>query len=121
VENAAFGHDPKERVGRLVEGLELVERLWRGERVTHDGRHLSPRGARSSLRVRGVEISMPPLQTPRPPIWLAANGDAGVKRAARLGDAWLMNPHATLATLERQLQLFRSAPRDARPPACGAA
>jgi alkanesulfonate monooxygenase SsuD/methylene tetrahydromethanopterin reductase-like flavin-dependent oxidoreductase (luciferase family) len=50
---------------------------------------------------------MPPLQRPRPPIWLAANADAGVKRAARLGDAWLMNPHTTLPTLERQLALFR--------------
>jgi alkanesulfonate monooxygenase SsuD/methylene tetrahydromethanopterin reductase-like flavin-dependent oxidoreductase (luciferase family) len=109
VENAAFGQDPKERVGRLVEGLELVERLWRGEPVTYESRHFS---------LRGVRISMRPLQSPRPPIWLAANGDAGVKRAARLGDAWLMNPHASLATLERQLELFRSTRRESgRPPA----
>src|SRR5262249_60830249 len=68
--------------------------------------------------MRGVRISMRPLQNPRPPIWLAANGDAGVKRAARLGDAWLMNPHATLATLTRQLELFRTTRREAgRPPA----
>jgi alkanesulfonate monooxygenase SsuD/methylene tetrahydromethanopterin reductase-like flavin-dependent oxidoreductase (luciferase family) len=109
VENAAFGQDPKERVGRLVEGLELVDRLWRGEAVTYEGRHFN---------LRGVRISMRPMQNPRPPIWLAANGDAGVKRAARLGDAWLMNPHATLATLERQLELFRSTRGEAgRPPA----
>ena len=109
VENAAFGQDPKERVGRLVEGLELVERLWRGEPVTYESRHFSLRGGR---------ISMRPMQSPRPPIWLAANGDAGVKRAARLGDAWLMNPHASLATLERQLELFRSTRRESgRPPA----
>ena len=108
VENAAFGQDPKERVGRLVEGLELVERLWRGEPVTYEGRHFS---------LRGVRISMRPLQSPRPPIWLAANGDAGVKRAARLGDAWLMNPHASLATLERQLELFRSTRRESGRPA----
>ena len=108
VENVAFGHDPKERVGRLVEGLDVVQRLWRGEPVTYEGRHFS---------LRGVRISMRPLQNPRPPIWLAANGDAGVKRAARLGDAWLMNPHATLATLERQLELFRSTRREAGRPA----
>jgi alkanesulfonate monooxygenase SsuD/methylene tetrahydromethanopterin reductase-like flavin-dependent oxidoreductase (luciferase family) len=57
--------------------------------------------------LENVRISMPTLQRPRPPIWLAANADAGVKRAARLGDAWLMNPHTTLPTLERQLALFR--------------
>lgn len=109
VENRALGHDPKDRVGRLVEGLEVVERLWRGEPVTYEGRHFSLRSAR---------ISMRPLQSPRPPIWLAANSDLGVKRAARLGDAWLMNPHATLATLVRQLELFQSTRRElGRPPA----
>ena len=109
VENRALGHDPKDRVGRLVEGLEVVERLWSGEPVTYEGRHFSLRSAR---------ISMRPLQSPRPPIWLAANSDLGVKRAARLGDAWLMNPHATLATLVRQLELFQSTRRElGRPPA----
>src|SRR5437762_11789146 len=109
VENEAMGHDPKERVGRLVEGLEVIERLWNGEPVTYQGTH---------FRLRDVRISMRPLQRPRPPIWLAANADAGVRRAARLGDAWLMNPHTTLPTLERQLALFhetRAALR--RPPA----
>src|SRR5206468_3899554 len=77
VENEAMGHDPKERVGRLVEGLEVIERLWNGEPVTYQGTH---------FRLRDVRISMRPLQRPRPPIWLAANSDAGVRRAARLGE-----------------------------------
>ena len=102
-ENRAFGHDPRDRVGRFVEALEVVERLWSGEPIDYDGRHFSLRSAR---------ISMRPMQSPRPPVWLAANGDAGVRRAARLGDAWLMNPHATLATLERQLDLFRATRRE---------
>jgi alkanesulfonate monooxygenase SsuD/methylene tetrahydromethanopterin reductase-like flavin-dependent oxidoreductase (luciferase family) len=109
VENRAFGHDPKERVGRFVEVLEAVERLWSGEPVDYAGRHFT---------LQSTRISMRPLQSPRPPVWLAANGDAGVRRAARLGDAWLMNPHATLATLQRQLELFRSTRRElGRPPA----
>ncbi len=108
-ENQAMGLDPKGRVGRLVEGLEVIERLWSGEPVRYAGRHFT---------LDNVRISMPPQQRPRPPIWLAGNGDAGVKRAARLGDAWLMNPHATLPTLERQLALFRDTRRElGRPPA----
>ncbi len=98
LENQAVGQDPKQRVGRLVEGLEIIERLWTGEPLSYAGRHFA---------ITDVRISMPPLQRPRPQIWLAANADAGVKRAARLGDAWLMNPHTTLPTLERQLALFR--------------
>src|SRR5207247_1098083 len=58
------------------------------------------------LLLRAGRISLRPLQQPRPPIWLAANADVGVRRAARLADAWLMNPHTTLPTLERQLTLF---------------
>ena len=108
VENEAMGLNPKERVGRLVEGLEVIERLWNGEPVTYHGTH---------FRLREVRISMRPLQQPRPPVWLAANADAGVRRAARLGDTWLMNPHATLSTLERQQALFRSTRRDLGRPA----
>jgi len=103
IENRAFGHDPKDRVDRFVESLEVVERLWSGEPVDYEGRYFN---------LRSTRISMRPMQSPRPPVWLAANGDAGVRRAARLGDAWLMNPHATLATLERQLELFRSTRRE---------
>ena len=108
VENEAMGLNPKERVGRLVEGLEVIERLWNGEPVTYHGTH---------FRLREVRISMRPLQQPRPPVWLAANADAGVQRAARLGDTWLMSPHATLPTLERQLALFRRTRAELRRPA----
>ena len=97
-ENAAFALDPRARVGRLTEALHVIERLWTGEVVTHAGPHFP---------LRDVQLSMRPLQKPRPAIWLAGNTDGGVKRAARLGDAWLMNPHTTLATLERQQALFR--------------
>ena len=96
-ENQAFGIDPKTRVGRLTEGVEVIERLWMGEPVTYEGRH---------FRLRDVRISLRPVQRPRPRIWLAANTDAGVKRAAKLGDAWLMNPHSTLPSLQRQVALF---------------
>jgi alkanesulfonate monooxygenase SsuD/methylene tetrahydromethanopterin reductase-like flavin-dependent oxidoreductase (luciferase family) len=98
VENAALGLDPRTRVGRLEEALAILERLWSGEPVSYRGRHFT---------LDEVRISMPTLQRPRPPIWLAANADAGVRRAARLADAWLMNPHTTLGTLERQQALFR--------------
>ena len=108
-ENEAMGVNPRERVGRFVEGLQALERLWSGEPVNYQGKH---------FQLREVRISMPPLQRPRPPIWLAANTDVGVRRAARLGDAWLMNPHTTLDALARQLELFRETRRaEGRPPA----
>jgi alkanesulfonate monooxygenase SsuD/methylene tetrahydromethanopterin reductase-like flavin-dependent oxidoreductase (luciferase family) len=108
-ENAALGLDPRTRVSRFTEALGVVERLWSGEPVSHQGTHFT---------LRDVRISMPPAQRPRPPIWLAANTDPGVLRAARLGDAWLMNPHTTGAALGRQLTLFHETRRrEGRPPA----
>jgi len=97
-ETQAMGLDPKQRVSRYVEALEVVERLWSGEPVTYKGRH---------FQLNDVRISMPTLQRPRPPIWMAANNDGGVRRAARLADAWFVNPHSTMATIDRQLALFR--------------
>jgi alkanesulfonate monooxygenase SsuD/methylene tetrahydromethanopterin reductase-like flavin-dependent oxidoreductase (luciferase family) len=97
-ETEAMGLNPKERVSRYVEALEVVERLWSGEPVTYEGKH---------FHLKDVRISMPTLQRPRPPIWMAANGDVAVRRAARMGDAWFINPHSTLATIERQWALFR--------------
>jgi len=107
-ENAALGLDPRRRVGRFVEALQVVERLWSGEPVSHRGPHFT---------LNDVRISMPPAQRPRPPIWLAANTDPGVVRAARLGDAWLMNPHTTGAALQRQLAVFHDARQRAGRPA----
>ena len=108
-ENEALGLNPRERVGRFVEALQVVERLWGGEPVSHQGQHFT---------LRDVRISMPTAQRPRPPLWLAANTDPGVLRAARLGDAWLMNPHTTGAALRRQLVLFHDARRaEGRPAA----
>jgi alkanesulfonate monooxygenase SsuD/methylene tetrahydromethanopterin reductase-like flavin-dependent oxidoreductase (luciferase family) len=107
-ENEALGLNPRQRVGRFTEALQVVERLWSGEPVRHEGTHFT---------LRDVRISMPPAQRPRPPIWLAANTDPGVRRAARLGDAWLMNPHTTGAALQRQLALFHDTRRAEHRPA----
>jgi alkanesulfonate monooxygenase SsuD/methylene tetrahydromethanopterin reductase-like flavin-dependent oxidoreductase (luciferase family) len=52
-------------------------------------------------------MNIRPVQKPRPPIWIAANNDPAVRRAARLGDAWFANPHANLETIRRQAAVFQ--------------
>jgi alkanesulfonate monooxygenase SsuD/methylene tetrahydromethanopterin reductase-like flavin-dependent oxidoreductase (luciferase family) len=99
-EYEAFGIAGKERVPRFLESLELIKRLWREDEVTHHGRFFHLTRARMSLR---------PVQMPHPPIWFAANNDGAVERAARMADAWVINPHAKLAVLERQMALYRRA------------
>lgn len=96
-EYEAFGLARRGRVQRFEANLDLLERLLRGEEVTAD---------LPWCRLSGRRASVTPLQLPRPPIYVGANSDAAVRRAARLGDAWLINPHATAETVVRQLGLF---------------
>ncbi len=98
VEFDAFGVPKGERVKRFEEYLALVQRLWTEESVSFDA---------FGIRLDNVRMGIRPVQKPRPPIWMAANNDPAVKRAARLGDAWLINPHAAFDTIRRQIAVYR--------------
>jgi len=98
VEFEAFDVPKGKRVKRFVEYLELVKRLWSEESVSHQG---------ETCRLHDVHMNLKPVQKPHPPLWFAANNDGAVRRAARLGDTWFINPHATVATIERQMALYR--------------
>lgn len=98
VEFKAFGTTQKERVKRFVENLEAIKRLWAEEKVTMKASH---------FELIGASCPMKPLQKPRPPIWIAANSDPGIRRAAQLGDCWYINPHNRLDTTERQVEYYK--------------
>jgi alkanesulfonate monooxygenase SsuD/methylene tetrahydromethanopterin reductase-like flavin-dependent oxidoreductase (luciferase family) len=100
VEFDAFGIPRGQRLTRFLEALEVVKRLWTEDKVTFHGRH---------FHLQDVSLTMRPLQKPRPPILVAASNDRMVERVARIGDAWTIAGHATLATLERQVGLYRAA------------
>jgi len=95
-----FGIDKRQRVGRFMEALECIRRLWTEEHVDHAGRHFT---------LRHAGINPKPLQCPHPPLWIAAHSDAAVRRAATLGEAWLMSPHSALGTLATQVEIYRAA------------
>ena len=100
VEFDAFGIPRGRRLSRFLEVLDVVRRLWTEERVTFHGEH---------FHLEDVGLTMRPRQKPRPPIVVAASNDKMVRRVARIGDAWAIAGHATLATLERQVALYRAA------------
>ena len=99
VEYQGFGVGKGEGVRRFEENLAAVKRLWTEEKVTM-------LGARFALH--DAAISVPLQQTPHPPIWIGANVDKAVRRAARLGDCWYLNPHQKLATFARQMDIYRA-------------
>jgi alkanesulfonate monooxygenase SsuD/methylene tetrahydromethanopterin reductase-like flavin-dependent oxidoreductase (luciferase family) len=99
VEFDAFGVPKNERIKRFEEYLALVQRLWTEESVSYES---------AVCRLDNVRMNIRPVQKPRPPIWLAANNDPAVRRAARLGDAWFLNPHAAIDTIRRQVAIYRA-------------
>jgi alkanesulfonate monooxygenase SsuD/methylene tetrahydromethanopterin reductase-like flavin-dependent oxidoreductase (luciferase family) len=94
----AFGVAKTAAVPRLIEVLTVLKRLWTEEQVTHQGRFFT---------IPGVTLTTRPVQRPHPPIWMGADSDPAVRRAARLADTWYINPHAKLETLARQMALYR--------------
>lgn len=97
-EFAATGVEPGERVSRTVEAIQVMRRLWTGERVDHRGRH---------FELTGVQVGLRPE---RPiPVWMGANADRSIARAARIADAWLPSMGPPLPRLEQWTRLFREA------------
>ncbi|MEK9828234.1 MAG: LLM class flavin-dependent oxidoreductase [Rhodospirillales bacterium] len=104
VEFQAFGTTMKGAGQRLEENLEAVKRLWTEEKVTMQGSHFNL-----------IDASCPvkPLQKPMPPIWVGANADKAIIRAARVADAWFVNPHNRIDTIARQMDVYKKALEDA--------
>jgi len=90
VEFDAFGVPKGERVARTRECLDLAKRLLEEEGVSYEGEYHSVDGATIPVCPDDVRI------------WMAANADPAVERAARLSDGWLINPHATVGEITEQ-------------------
>lgn len=98
-EFASFGVPMDERVGRFEESVEIVRGLWTGAPTTVRGRHFT---------IEDQQISLPPVQHGGPRIWIGAGPHrTGARRAARLGDAWVIPPHVTPERLQVLLGHYR--------------
>ncbi len=88
----------KDRAQRMNESIEIMRRLWTEEKVAHNGK---------IFQINDVGIGLKPRRKGGPPIWLAAVVDTAVKRAAQLGDAWLITNFAHLSVLVPQMTMYR--------------
>lgn len=94
----AFNVSLKERVPRMKESIEIVRRLWTEDRVTHKGKYFT---------IEDMGVGLKPVRKGGPPIWIAGVVDAAIKRAAEIGDAWLITNFAHLKELVPQMKLYR--------------
>jgi probable F420-dependent oxidoreductase len=70
----------KERGARLSESIEVLRKLWTGEKVSHQGRFFS---------FKDIQMLPKPVQPGGPPIWCGGRSDAALRRIAELTDGWV--------------------------------
>jgi alkanesulfonate monooxygenase SsuD/methylene tetrahydromethanopterin reductase-like flavin-dependent oxidoreductase (luciferase family) len=83
-----MGVDTTERVGRLVEGIRILRKVWTEDHVDHEGRYYT---------FKDLTVLPKPVQTPVP-IWIAVNPiedniehpavDRVLRRVAKHADGW---------------------------------
>lgn len=80
----AAGVDFHTRGRRLDEAIAVCRRLWTEPEVEHHGEFFS---------FDAVAFEPKPVQRSGPPILVGGESDAGLRRAARLGDGWVGMGH----------------------------
>lgn len=75
-EFAGFGIRRAERLGRFVEGLDVLTGLWENDRFSYDGVH---------YHIDDAHLAPRPVQQPSPPIWIGATTTKAVARAGSRG------------------------------------
>jgi probable F420-dependent oxidoreductase len=77
---AVAGVPIKERGARLSESIQVLRKLWTGEKVTHHGRF---------FQFDGIQMLPKPVQPGGPPIWCGGRSDAALRRIAELTEGWI--------------------------------
>jgi alkanesulfonate monooxygenase len=82
-EFTACGVPFNQKAGRLDQLLRIMRLLWSQDNVTYPNKY---------FRIEDISLLPKPIQKPGVPIWVSSNDvETGLKRVARLGDAWITN------------------------------
>jgi probable F420-dependent oxidoreductase len=97
---AAFGVEKATFVSYFTEGLELMKAAWSDEpTVTFRGRF---------REVDGLPIQPKPVQRPHPPLWVGGSAPKALRRAVRVGDAFMGAGSSTTANFAEAVKTVRS-------------
>ncbi|HEX9040026.1 MAG TPA: LLM class flavin-dependent oxidoreductase [Trebonia sp.] len=97
---AAFGVDVKQRGALMEDTTRFLKEAWARDNLDFDG---------EVYHFKDMRVTPKPVQKPRPPLWLGAWTPGGLRRAGRLGDAWVTDVINTLPTLKSFAQIYRQA------------
>ena len=79
----AFQTSQRDRVPRFIETFEIMRLLWEKDSVTYEGRHYS---INETISLNPKPVSQPLL------MWIAGGAKPAIRRAARMGDGWVIAP-----------------------------
>jgi alkanesulfonate monooxygenase SsuD/methylene tetrahydromethanopterin reductase-like flavin-dependent oxidoreductase (luciferase family) len=77
---ASYGFPLKKPVSRMREVITVLKKLWTEDEVNHAGEFFT---------YAGFRLASQPLQTPSPPLWVAAFGRRMLRIAAAIGDGFV--------------------------------
>ena len=100
-EYAVFGQSRSESQGRFEESWEIIQRFWRGETVTFDGRYYHLDRAR---------ITVLPVQKPFPRYWFSAVKEESFIKRGRAAQPIISLPHLSaesFQTLAKLVNVYR--------------
>ena len=101
----AYGIPYGESQGRFREGLEIIRMAWRGEPFSYEGQF---------YKIQNATVTPRPVQSPHPPIRMAANSDETFPQVAKMGLPIFIGLRAAeIPDLQRHLASYRNAWREA--------
>jgi len=103
IEFNSFGIEKRDRKGRLVEGLEVIRKLWAENDVTFHGEFFN---------LEGVTIAPKPLQRPAPPILMGADSVKTVAQVPEMADHWIASRRHSKMFLREAVPAYRAALED---------
>ncbi len=94
---------PGEQIARMDEALSMIDRLWKGETLTEEGRFYDAK-----------DLKLHSLPERRPPIWVSAFGPQAAEVAGRWGDGlWtLPDPESTPEVIDAYREARRKAGKE---------
>ena len=99
-QSAAFGLRPGRRVRRFTESLSVMRALWSERQATFHG---------DFFDLDETRMEPKPVQRPGPPVWFGGRVEPALRRAVRLGDAWMGPGSSSIDDFRGHVAILRQA------------